>query len=66
MIAVMAVAMTFVLATGEIDLSVGSLAGFSSVVTAMTIRAAGMAAGVAAGVATGVAVGLFNGLSRRA
>ena len=41
MIAVMAVAMTFVLATGEIDLSVGSLAGFSSVVTAMTIRAAG-------------------------
>ncbi len=62
MIAVMAVAMTFVLATGEIDLSVGSLAGFSSVVTAMTIRAAGMAAGVAAGVATGVAVGLFNGL----
>ncbi|MFZ1962724.1 MAG: ABC transporter permease [Roseiarcus sp.] len=62
MIAVMAVAMTFVLATGEIDLSVGALAGFSSVVTAMTIRAAGMPAGVAAGVATGVAVGLFNGL----
>ena len=54
MIAVMAVAMTFVLAAGEIDLSVGSLAGFSSVVTAMTIRAAGMPAGVAAGVATGV------------
>lgn len=62
MIAVMAVAMTFVLATGEIDLSVGALAGFSSVVTAMTIRAAGMPAGVTAGVATGVAVGLFNGL----
>ncbi len=62
MIAVMAVAMTFVLAAGEIDLSVGSLAGFSSVVTAMTIRAAGAPAGVAAGVATGAAVGLFNGL----
>lgn len=62
MIAVMAVAMTFVLAAGEIDLSVGSLAGFSSVVTAMTIRAAGMPAGVAAGFATGAAVGFFNGL----
>ena len=62
MIAVMAVAMTFVLAAGEIDLSVGSLAGFSSVVTAMTIRAAGMPAGVAAGSATGAAVGFFNGL----
>ena len=62
MIAIMAVAMTFVLAAGEIDLSVGSLAGFSSVVTALTIRAAGMPAGVAAGVATGMMVGLFNGL----
>ena len=62
MIAVMAVAMTFVLAAGEIDLSVGSLAGFSSVVTAMTIRGAGMPAGIAAGFATGAAVGFFNGL----
>jgi ribose transport system permease protein len=62
MIAVMAVAMTFVLAAGEIDLSVGSLAGFASVVTAMAIRAAGTPAGVAAGVATGIGVGLFNGL----
>jgi ribose transport system permease protein len=62
MIAVMAVAMTFVLAAGEIDLSVGSLAGFASVVTAMAIRAAGTPAGVVAGVATGIGVGLFNGL----
>ena len=62
MIAAMAVAMTFVLAAGEIDLSVGLLAGFSSVVTAMAIRATGMPAGVAAGVATGIVVGLFNGL----
>jgi len=60
-IAVMAVAMTFVLAAGEIDLSVGALAGFSSVVAAMTIRVGGTSAGVAAGLATGLAVGLFNG-----
>jgi ribose transport system permease protein len=62
MIAVMAVAMTFVLAAGEIDLSVGSLAGFASVVTAMTIRTVGTPAGIIAGVATGLGVGLFNGL----
>ena len=61
-IAVMAVAMTFVLAAGEIDLSVGALAGFSSVVAAMIIRVGGTSAGVAAGLATGLAVGLFNGL----
>jgi ribose transport system permease protein len=62
MIAVMAVAMTFVLAAGEIDLSVGSLAGFASVVTAMTIRTVGTPAGIIAGLATGLGVGLFNGL----
>lgn len=62
MIAVMAVAMTFVLAAGEIDLSVGALAGFSSVATAMAIRAAGAPAGVVAGLGTGIIVGLFNGL----
>jgi len=54
--------MTFVLAAGEIDLSVGSLAGFASVTTAMAIRAAGTPAGVGAGLATGLVVGLFNGL----
>lgn len=62
MIAVMAIAMTYVLAAGEIDLSVGAVAGLSSVVTAMAIDLGGPVFGVFAGLATGVAVGTFNGL----
>ena len=62
MIAVMAVAMTFVLAAGEIDLSIGAVAGLTSVTTAMAIDAGGPFVGVCAGLATGLAVGTFNGL----
>ncbi len=62
MIAVMAVAMTFVLAAGEIDLSVGAVAGLGSVVTAMTISAWGFVPGVCAGLATGLVVGTINGV----
>ena len=53
MIAVMAVAMTFVLAAGEIDLSVGAVAGLATVTVAMAIAVAGPVAGVLAGIATG-------------
>ena len=62
MIAVMAIAMTYVLSAGEIDLSVGAVAGLSSVVTAMAIDAGGPLFGVLAGLATGIVVGTFNGL----
>ena len=61
MIAVMAVAMTFVLSAGEIDLSVGAVAGLASVTVAMAISVAGPLGGVLAGLATGLAVGMFNG-----
>ncbi len=61
MIAVMAVAMTFVLASGEIDLSIGAVAGLATVTVAMAIAVAGPVAGVLAGIATGIAVGCFNG-----
>ena len=61
MIAVMAVAMTFVLSAGEIDLSVGAVAGLATVTVAMAIAVAGPIAGVLAGIATGLAVGMFNG-----
>jgi ribose transport system permease protein len=60
MIAIMAVAMTFVLAAGEIDLSIGAVAGLASVTTAMAMDLGGPIAGVAAGVATGLAVGFCN------
>ncbi len=62
MIAVMAIAMTFVLSSGEIDLSVGAVAGLASVTVAMAIDAGGMIFGVMAGLATGLAVGVFNGI----
>ncbi len=61
MIAVMAVAMTFVLSAGEIDLSVGAVAGLATVTVAMAIAVAGPLGGILAGLATGLAVGVFNG-----
>lgn len=61
MIAIMATAMTFVLAAREIDLSIGSLAGLASVVTAMTIHNYGVVPGVFAGVAVSLIFGLVNG-----
>jgi ribose transport system permease protein len=61
-ISVMAVAMTFVIASGEIDLSVGSVAGLSSVVAALTVTKYGFVAGAFAGLLIGAFVGLINGL----
>lgn len=62
MIAIMSVAMTLVLSAGEIDLSVGAVAGLASVVTAITIRSAGVVVGTLAGVTSGMVVGICNGL----
>lgn len=60
-ISIMAVAMTFVIANAEIDLSVGSIAGLSSVVTAMTVSEFGLIPGILAGLAAGAAIGAVNG-----
>jgi ribose transport system permease protein len=60
-ISIMAVAMTFVIGSAQIDLSIGALAGLTSVVTALVLARFGLAAGIAAGVATGFAVGALNG-----
>lgn len=62
MIAIMAVAMTYVLSAGEIDLSVGAVAGLASVATAMGMDYGGMFFGILCGLATGLLVGMFNGL----
>jgi ribose transport system permease protein len=61
MIAIMAVAMTFVLSAGEIDLSIGMVAGLASMTTAMAMDAWGLPAGILAGLGTGLVVGLVNG-----
>jgi ribose transport system permease protein len=60
-IAVVSVTMTFVLGTGEIDLSVGAVAGLASVATAMGIDQFGIAGGIVCGLGTGVVVGAING-----
>jgi ribose transport system permease protein len=60
-VAVVAVAMTFVLGAAEIDLSVGAVAGLASVATAMGIDQGGIVGGVVAGLATGAIVGCVNG-----
>ena len=62
MISIMSVGMTYVLAAGEIDLSIGMVAGLISLVAAVAMDHFGAVAGVAAGLATGALVGLVNAL----
>ena len=63
-ISIMAVAMTFVIGAGLIDLSVGAVAGLSSVATALALGAWGLPLPVAVlvGLLTGLIVGVANGL----
>lgn len=61
-IAIMAVAGTFVIAAAEIDLSIGSIAGLASVTSAMAIAVTdNLLLGVAAGLVAGIVVGALNG-----
>lgn len=60
-ITIMAVAMTYVIAAAEIDLSVGSIAGLSSVVTAMSISSWGLVPGIMAGLSVGLVAGAISG-----
>jgi ribose transport system permease protein len=60
-ISIMAVAMTFVIAAAEIDLSVGSIAGLASVVTAMATMEFGLVPGILAGLLAGAIIGAING-----
>jgi len=60
-ISIMAVAMTYVIAAAEIDLSIGSVAGLAAVVTAMTINSVGFVPGILAGLAVGAVSGAISG-----
>ena len=60
--AIMGVGMTFVLITGGIDLSQGSLLAFCCVLTGLTINATGnMWLGMLVGILGGAAIGFVNG-----
>lgn len=61
-IGVMAVAMTFVISSAEIDLSVGAVAGLGSVTSALAVSEYGLVAGMVVGILTGLVVGGINGL----
>lgn len=62
-VGVLAVVQTVVMLLGGLDISVGSQAGLTSVVSAMVFTATGSAAaGIAAALACGVATGLLNGV----
>lgn len=62
MISIMGVAMTFVIASKEIDLSVGSVAALSAITTALTMQAGlGMFAAIFVGLLTGILIGFING-----
>ena len=63
-ISIMAVAMTFVIGAGQIDLSIGAVAGLASVTTALALGPWGLPvpAAVLIGLVTGLIVGVGNGL----
>ena len=61
-ISIMAVAMTLVISAAEIDLSIGAVAGLSSVCTALAIRNSGIIPGILAGLCVGLIIGTINGL----
>ncbi|SMB97706.1 ABC transporter permease [Deinococcus hopiensis] len=61
MFMLIAIGMTFVIVTGGIDLSVGSVAAMSSVIAALA-SPYGLLAGLLAGALAGALVGLINGL----
>jgi ribose transport system permease protein len=63
-IAILAAGMTFVILTGGIDLSVGSVVGLSGVICAgLLASGAGVAVSVCAGLSTGLVAGMVNGLA---
>ncbi|MFW5891057.1 MAG: ABC transporter permease [bacterium] len=61
LIAIMAVGMSFVLGAAQIDLSVGSVVGLVSVVSAIVMRHFNVPLGILAGLSLGVIAGSING-----
>ena len=61
-VAVAAVAMTFVIASAEIDLSVGSLAGLAGIAAAFGSNHGGLLVAILAALGVGLIIGMLNGL----
>jgi ribose transport system permease protein len=58
---IMAIGLVFVMAAGEIDLSIGSIVAVAALAAAVTINASGLAPGVLAGLGAGLLIGFVNG-----
>jgi ribose transport system permease protein len=61
-ITIMAIGMVFVLTSGEIDLSIGSIVAVSALLAAVVLRQWPWPFGVLAGLGAGAAIGAVNGL----
>ncbi|WP_448950859.1 ABC transporter permease [Labrys neptuniae] len=61
-ISIMAIGMVFVLTSGEIDLSIGSIVAVSALLTAMLLREWPWPVAAAGGLAAGAAIGALNGV----
>jgi len=61
-VAVMAMAYTFALSAGEIDLSIGATVALVALTTSVVLEHHGIVLGILAGLGVGLAVGLVNGL----
>jgi ribose transport system permease protein len=59
---IVSVGMTFVILTGGIDLSVGSVAGLSGIVLGLSLHHVGIPVAIVAGVACGAFAGLVSGI----
>jgi ribose transport system permease protein len=63
LLGIMSVGMTFVLISGEVDLSVGSTYAFGGLLSGMFLTAGyGLTSSICVGVLAGAAIGLINGL----
>lgn len=62
LIAILSVGMTYALGAGQIDLSVGSVVGLTSLCTAWLVQGMGIFPGILAGLLVGAVVGAINGI----
>src|ERR1700738_2091829 len=60
-VGIVAIGMTFVILTGGIDLSVGSVAGLTGVILGLPLQHFNIPISVALAIASGAAIGLFSG-----
>ena len=58
---IVSIGMTFVILIGGIDLSVGSVLGFTAILMGLTMPHYGIVAGIAVAVVSGAGIGLFSG-----